>query len=70
MLNVSLDTLDVHSRQNRLDSLCLRQLVELLIAMHTRELQDERKADLGVFLHDFVNARRLHKLLIKVYRGS
>ena len=57
MLDVSLDTLNVHSRQNRLNSLRLRQLIELLIAMHARKLQNERKPDLGIFLHDLVNAR-------------
>lgn len=41
MVDVGFNTRRIHGRQNRLDGLRLRQLIELLAAVDTRQLQDE-----------------------------
>ena len=52
VLDVTLDALMVHRGQDRLHCLRLCELVELMTPVHTRQLEDQRKAERGVVLDD------------------
>ena len=52
ILDVALDTLLIHRRQDRLDRLCLREPIELMAPVHTCQLKDQCEPERRVVLHD------------------
>ena len=55
VLNIALDSVIVHVRENGLDRLRLCELVELMAAVHTGKLKDKRESNRWVALHDILN---------------
>ena len=55
VLDVALDPVIVHVREDRLNCFRLRELIELLAPVYARELQDKRESDCRIALHDVLD---------------
>lgn len=52
VLNIALNPIVVHVREDRLDRFCFGELIELMAAVGTSELEKQSESDIRIVLHD------------------
>lgn len=61
VLDITLDSVIVHGRQNRLNRLGLGKLIKLMATMNSRQLKNQGKTKSRIVLYEALNVTRLHE---------